>query len=211
MSDYQKFTEEFSTFGKDLDTIDKITSEADIFANINTIFGVPMCALDMVKSAAIGLLPNTFLINVSDKFKDGKDSAKRSKNSAIQDVFLQNKLYTYDPETGKFSWGNSNENDKIDKDDIGFFEETMGFLSEVQGNVDAYVDMIQGTVEQIENVMDCVSQYMAWNASKGLKKPYFDFGGGTEKALKKRVDELDKFIAQMEEGMIAINIELTKS
>ena len=43
MSDYQKFTEEFSTFGKDLDTIDKITSEADIFANINTIFGVPMC------------------------------------------------------------------------------------------------------------------------------------------------------------------------
>jgi len=210
MSDYQKFTEEFSTFGKDLDTIDKITSEADIFANINTIFGVPMCALDMVKSAAIGLLPNTFLINVSDKFKEGKDSAYNSKNSEIQNVFLQNGLYTYDPETGKFSWGNKNENSKIDKDDIGFFEEMSGALADIQGNVDFYVDMIQGTVEQIENVMDCVSQYMAWNASKGLKKPYFDFGGGTEKALNNKIDELDNFIAQMEEGMIAINVELTK-
>jgi hypothetical protein len=202
---FTDFKKEFSSYTNSFGTATGVINEPDIFKNINTLYGVPMCALDIVKSALIRLLPSSFLNNISNKFQDGFTNASKSMNAKVQGSFLQNGLFKYNPDTGRFEWA---ENDGLlGTDDLGFLGEMSLKLAEIQGNVAFYANSINGTLNQIDDFLNCIGKYLAWESSKSEYNNVNSIFGPVlflEDQLAKDAD----FLKSIAEGQEAVTLEL---
>lgn len=205
MTNFTDFKKEFSSYTESFGQATDVLNEPDIFKNINTLYGVPMCVLDLVKGALISILPTSFLKNVSNKFKEGYLNASRSMNAKVQNSFLQNGLFKYNPETGRFEW---NQDDSLlEDDDLGFLGDMSLALAEIQGNIAFYANSINGTLNQIEDLLNCVGKFLAWEASKSEYNVVNDIFGPVlflEDEIKKDTD----FLALLAEGQEAVTKEL---
>ena len=204
--DFTEFKTEFSQYTSDFGEVSDILNEKDIFKNINTIYGVPMCALNIIKSAFIHLLPDAFLSNISEKFKDGQKKALSSSEAAVNNCVLSNSLYVYNAKTGRFEWAEDKDN-KDDDDTLGFLGEMSGWLAYVQGAAGQVASMVDGTLAQVEELLNCIGKYLAWESSKEEHDQSSEIFGPLM-GLEMKLERDAQFIKDLSEGQELISKEL---
>ena len=207
MSSFNEYKKDFGQYVDDLDFTESVFNETDIFKSINSIYGVPTCVMDLVKTALIKLLPSSFLVNISKSFESGKTKAFNSIESMTNNYFFNNGLWVYDPVTGKFSWNEENKDFGLDEDSLGFFGKMSEWLAETQGFIAGGLTSALGTAEQIEDLMQCISKFLAWEASKQEPKD-FAFGFGPLLGYKEEIDTTVEFITNLSVSQEAVNAEL---
>lgn len=207
MSDFTKYKEDFSQYVDDLSFTEGVFNEQDIFKNIQTMYGVPTCIMDMVKTALIQLLPSSFLVDISSNFTNGKNAAFNAIESMTNNFIFNNGLWVYDAETGQFSLKGSNFG--IETDSLGFLGEMSGFLANIQGFVAGALQSALGTAEQIEDLLNCISKYLAWEASKQEPKG-LAFGFGPILAYQAEIEETKKFLDDLADAQQSVNDELER-